>query len=72
MQDLRSLVSMRSRGQFEFEEDMIALRTSSRVAGVKSEKRGGGKGGGGLRESREAEVTEMKREQSLATMSLKN
>ena len=50
---------MRSRGQVEFEEDMIALRTSSRVASVKSERRGG-KGGGGLRESREAEVTGMK------------
>ena len=72
MQDLRSLVGMRSRGQVEFEDDMIAFRTSSRVAGAKSESRGGGKGGGGLRESREIEVTGINRVQSLVTLSLKN
>ena len=38
-QDLRSLVGMRSRGQVELDDDMIAFRTSSRVAGVKSEER---------------------------------
>ena len=47
MQDLRSLVGMRSSEHVEFEEERIAFRTSSGVAKVKLDSTGGGIGGGG-------------------------
>lgn len=49
MQDFRSLVGIRSRGEVEFEEERIALRTSRQEAGQKSERGGGAERGGGLR-----------------------
>ena len=49
MRDFRSFVDMTSREHAEFEEEKMALWTSRVVAGGKSERRGGGVEGGGLR-----------------------
>ena len=49
IQDLRSLVGKTSRGQVEFDEERIAWRTTSGVAGRKSDRRGGGETGGGFK-----------------------
>ena len=49
IQDLRSFVGKTSRGQVEFDEERIACRTSSGVAGRKFDRRGGGETGEGLR-----------------------
>ena len=56
MQVLRSLVGMRSRGHVEFEEERIAVRTSSGVANVKFDSIRGEIAGGGLRGQVEAEL----------------
>ena len=47
--DFRRLVGIISREHVEFEEERMALQTSSMVAGAKSERGGGGVEGGGLR-----------------------
>ena len=44
--DLRRHVGIRSREQVASEEDSMAVRTSSIVAGEKVEREGGGEGGG--------------------------
>ena len=44
--DLRRHVGIRSREQVASEEDSMAVRTSSIVAGEKVERKGGGEGGG--------------------------
>ena len=49
MHDFRNFVGIRSRDQVEFEEEIIALRTSRVVAGENSERSGGATRGGGLR-----------------------
>ena len=50
VQDLRSLVGMRSRGHVEFDEERMAVRTSSKLANEKLHRAGGGLGGGGVRD----------------------
>jgi len=45
-QDLRRHVGMKSREQVALEEERTALRTSSKVAGVKVDKAGGQESGG--------------------------
>ena len=47
IQDLRSLVGMRSRGHDELEDERMAARTSSGVAKQKCDREGGGGEGGG-------------------------
>ena len=47
--DFRRIVGMISREHVEFEDERMALRTSSMVAGGKSERGRGGMEGGGLR-----------------------
>ena len=49
MHDFRSFVGMTSKEQVEFEDERMALWTSRVIAGKKSEGRGGGVEGGGLR-----------------------
>lgn len=46
-QDLISLVGIESSGQEAFEDESMACLTSSRVAGEKLERGGGGDGAGG-------------------------
>jgi hypothetical protein len=56
-QSLRSFVGMRSRAHVEFEEEIIAFRTSIVEAGKKCERRGGAMGGAGFRSKMEAGVS---------------
>lgn len=72
MQDLSSLVGIRSREHVALDEDRMALRTSSVVAGKNSERGGGGKRGGGFKIWYEADVRGLKREQRLTILLSKN
>src|SRR3954465_14194871 len=68
--DFRRSVGIRSREQVASEEDSMAVRTSSIVAGEKVEREGGGEGGGRWGEIREA-GKERRVERSFAILSPK-
>lgn len=72
MQVLSSLVGMRSRGQVEFEEERMAVRTSFGVANEKFDSIGGGTGGGGLSEWMEAGLNGINLEQRFKIFWSKN
>ena len=50
IQDLRTLAGMTSSGHVEFDEERMAVRTSSKLANEKLDRTGGGLGGGGVRD----------------------
>ena len=66
---MRRQVGMESKEQVALEAERIALRTSSKVAGVKEDKEGGEDSGGTGVEELEAE--EVREELSLAILSPK-
>ena len=65
-------MGIRSRGHVEFEEEIMALWTSSVAARVKLNRLGGDHGGGGLRLVMDEEVSGMNRAQSFDILSSKN